>query len=410
VTGLGAVTPLGADIETAWGRLLAGESGCGPITAFESDGHPVRIACQADEFEPGDWLDRRALHRTDRFSQLAVAAARMAEADAGLDVAREPERVGASIATAQGGVESLAACCAAADTMRIHPSLVTAFMPNMAAGWVSMELGVQGPVGAPCTACAASAMAVGEGYDAIQLGRAEVMLCGGSEAGITPLAVAGFAAMRALSRRNDEPARASRPFDAGRDGFVMGEGAAVLVLEELEHARARGAKIYAELAGYGVSSDSYHMTEPDPAGSGQARAIHAALADAGANASEVDYVNAHASSTDLGDATETAAIKLALGEEKARATPISSIKGATGHCLGAAGAVEAAATVLAVRDDVVPPTINYETLDPSCDLDYVPNEARRLPVRVALSNSFGFGGHNAVIVLRKPENGAAPRP
>jgi len=395
-------------VETAWGRLLAGESGCGPITVFETDGHPVRIACQADEFEPGEWLDRRALHRTDRFSQLAVAAARMAEADSGLDVASEPDRVGASIATAQGGVASLAACCAAADSMRIHPSLVTAFMPNMAAGWVSMELGVRGPVGAPCTACAASAMAVGEGYDAIRLGRAEVMLCGGSEAGITPLAVAGFAAMRALSRRNDEPERASRPFDAERDGFVMGEGAAVLVLEELEHARERGAKIYAELAGYGVSSDSYHMTEPDPAGSGQARAIHAALADAGIEASAVDYVNAHASSTDLGDATETAAIKLALGEENARATPISSIKGATGHCLGAAGAVEAAATVLAVRDDVVPPTINYESVDPSCDLDYVPNEARRVPVEVAVSNSFGFGGHNAVIVFRKPQNGAAP--
>ncbi len=272
VTGLGAVTPLGPDVETAWRRLLAGESGCGPITAFATDGHPVRIACQADEFDPGEWLDRRALHRTDRFSQLAVAAARMAEADARLDVAREPERVGASIATAQGGVASLAACCAQAESQRIHPSLVTAFMPNMAAGWVSMELGVRGPVGAPCTACAASAMAVGEGYDAIQLGRADVMLCGGSEAGITPLAVAGFAAMRALSRRNDEPARASRPFDAERDGFVMGEGAAVLVLEELEHARDRGATIYAELAGYGVSSDSYHMTEPDPAGDGQARA------------------------------------------------------------------------------------------------------------------------------------------
>ncbi|MEN3342761.1 MAG: 3-oxoacyl-[acyl-carrier-protein] synthase [Actinomycetota bacterium] len=407
VTGLGAVTPLGPDMDTTWRRLLAGENGCGPIRAFPTDGHPVRIACEADEFEPGEWLDRRALHRTDRFAQLAVAAARMAEADARLDVAREPDRVGASIATAQGGVASLAACCAASDRQRVQPSLVTAFMPNMAAGWVSMELGARGPVGAPCTACAASAMAVGEGYDAIRLGRAEVMLCGGSEAGITPLAVAGFAAMRALSRRNDEPVRASRPFDAGRDGFVMGEGAAVLVLEEMEHARERGATVYAELAGYGVSSDAYHMTEPDPAGHGQARAIHAALADAGIETSAVDYVNAHASSTDLGDATETAAIKLALGAEKARATPVSSIKGATGHCLGAAGAVEAAATVLAVRDDVVPPTINYETVDPSCDLDYVPNEARRLPVRVAVSNSFGFGGHNAVLVLRKPANGAS---
>jgi 3-oxoacyl-[acyl-carrier-protein] synthase II len=325
----------------------------------------------------------------------------MAEADAGVSVASEPDRVGASIATAQGGVASLAECCAGADAARIHPTMVTAFMPNMAAGWVSMELGARGPVGAPCTACAASAMAVGEGYDAIRLGRAEVMFCGGSEAGITPLAIAGFAAMRALSRRNDEPARASRPFDADRDGFVMGEGSAVLVLEELEHARARGASIYAELVGYGVSSDSFHMTEPDPDGVGQARAVRAALAEAHLDASEVDYVNAHASSTPIGDATETAALKLALGEEKARSIPISSIKGAIGHCLGAAGAVEAAATVLAVRDDVVPPTINFETRDPACDLDYVPNTARRLPVRVALSNSFGFGGHNAVLAFHK---------
>jgi 3-oxoacyl-[acyl-carrier-protein] synthase II len=405
VTGLGAVTPLGADVVTTWGRLLAGEGGCAPIRSFPADGHPVRIACEAAEFEPERWLDKRALRRTDRFAQLAVAAARMAEADSRLEVAREPERVGASIATAQGGVASLAACCAGADSGRIHPTQVTAFMPNMAAGWVSMELGVRGPVGAPCTACAASAMAVGEGFDAIRLGRAEVMLCGGSEAGITPLAVAGFAAMRALSRRNDDPARASRPFDGGRDGFVMGEGAAVLVLEELEHARERGAPIYAELAGYGVSSDSYHMTEPDPAGAGQARAIRSALDDAGIDARDVEYVNAHASSTELGDATETAAVKLALGEEKARSIPISSIKGATGHCLGAAGAVEAIATVLAVHEDVVPPTINYETEDPACDLDYVPNVSRQERVRVALSNSFGFGGHNAVIVFRKHENG-----
>ena len=388
VTGLGAVTPLGGDVETTWRRLTAGESGGGPITAFATDGHPVRIACEAAEFEPERWLDRRSLRRLDRFAQFAVA---------------EPDRVGASIATAQGGVASLSACCAEAEEQRIHPSLVTAFMPNMAAGWVSMELGARGPLGAPCTACAASAMAVGEGYDAIRLGRAEVMLCGGSEAGITDLAVAGFAAMRALSRRNDDPARASRPFDAGRDGFVMGEGAAVLVLEELEHAEARGAKIYAELAGYGVSSDAHHMTEPDPGGRGSAQAIRLALADAGLEPDDVDYVNAHASSTDLGDASETAAIKLALGEEKARSIPVSSIKGATGHCLGAAGAVEAAVTTLAVARDVVPPTINQESPDPKCDLDVVPNESREQTVRVALSNSFGFGGHNAVLVLRKPD-------
>jgi 3-oxoacyl-[acyl-carrier-protein] synthase II len=235
------------------------------------------------------------------------------------------------------------------------------------------------------------------------------MLCGGSEAGITPLAMAGFAAMRALSRQNDDPAGASRPFDAGRDGFVMGEGGAVLVLEELEHARARGARVYAEMGGYGVSSDSFHMTEPDPAGTGQARAMRAALEDAGVAPSDVDYVNAHASSTGLGDTTETVAIKAALGEEKARSTPISSIKGALGHCLGAAGAVEAAVTVLALRDNIAPPTINYESFDPSCDLDYVPNKARHAELNIALSNSFGFGGHNAVLLLRSYEDeGATP--
>jgi 3-oxoacyl-[acyl-carrier-protein] synthase II len=405
VTGLGAVTPLGSDIETTWKRLVAGESAGSVITAFAPEGHPVRIACEARAFEPEQWLERRTLRRLDRFAQFAVAAARMAEADAGLDVAGEPDRMGAVMATAQGGVTSLAECCReVAEDGRIHPTLVTAFMPNMAAGWISMELGLRGPLGSPCTACAASTMAVGGGYDAIRLGRAEVMLCGGSEAGITPLAMAGFAAMRALSRRNDDPAGASRPFDSGRDGFVMGEGAAVLVLEELEHARARGARVYAEVGGYGVTSDSFHMTEPDPAGNGQARAIRAALRDAQVAPQEVDYVNAHASSTELGDATETVAIKAALGQEKAQSTPISSIKGAIGHCLGAAGAVEAAVTVLALRDKIVPPTINYEKPDPSCDLDYVPNTARDVELNIALSNSFGFGGHNAVLLLRSYED------
>jgi 3-oxoacyl-[acyl-carrier-protein] synthase II len=401
VTGLGAVTPLGADVESTWKRLVAGESGAGPITAFRTERHSVRIACEADEFDPTRWLDKRTLRKLDRFSQFAVAAARMAESDAGLDVAREPDRIGVSMATAQGGVASLAACCEQAETLRIHPTLVTAFMPNMAAGQISMELGATGPVTAPCEACAASAMAIGDGYDAIRLGRAEVMLCGGSEAGVTELAIAGFAAMRALSRRNDDPKRASRPFDADRDGFVMGEGAAVLVLEELEHALARNAPVYAEIAGYGVSSDAHHMTEPDPNGEGSARAIRLALADAGLGPEAVDYVNAHASSTPLGDASETAALKIALGEEKARATPVSSLKGATGHCLGAAGAIEACATVLTIARGVIPPTIGYETQDPLCDLDYVPNVAREATVDVAISNSFGFGGHNAVIAVRK---------
>ena len=410
MTGLGAVTPLGLDIETTWTRLVAGESAGSVITAFPSETHPVRIACEAAEFEPERWVERRTLRRLDRFAQFAVAAARMAEADANLDVGGEQDRVGAAIATAQGGVESLAECCRElAEEGRIHPTLVTAFMPNMAAGWVSLELGLRGPLSSPCTACAASAMAVGQGYDAIRLGRADVMLCGGSEAGITPLAMAGFGAMRALSRRNDIPAQASRPFDAGRDGFVMGEGAAVLVLEELEHAQARDAKVYAEVGGYGLSSDSFHMTEPDPAGTGQARAVLAALRDAGVAAENVDYVNAHASSTPLGDATETVAIKAALGEEKAGTTPMSSIKGAIGHCLGAAGAIEAAVTVLAVKHNIAPPTINYEDADPSCDLDYVPNEARPAEIDVALSNSFGFGGHNAVLLLRSYEEDSTTR-
>ncbi len=406
VTGLGAVTPLASDLAGTWSRLLAGEGACAPVSAFAVDGHPVRIACEAAEFEPSRWLDRGTQRRTDRYAQLAVAAARMAESDAGLEIAREPDRVGASIGSAQGGVASLAACCAAQP--RIRPSLVTAFMPNMAAGWVSIELGLRGPVTAPCTACAASAMSIGSGYDAIRLDRAEVMLCGGSEAGITPLAMAGFAAMRALSRRNHDPARASRPFDADRDGFVMGEGAAVIVLEELEHARARAAPIYAELAGYGVSSDAYHITEPDPAGVGQARAIRLALADAGLEAADVDYINAHASSTGLGDQNETAAIKLALGSETAHSIPISSIKGATGHCLGAAGAIEAAVTALALRDQILPPTINYQTRDPHCDLDYIPNTPRHHQLEVALSNSFGFGGHNAVLAFKRTR-ASAPR-
>src|SRR6266436_6171088 len=321
VTGLGAVTPLGADVETTWTRLVAGESGAGPITAFDTGEHSVRIACEADTFDPSNWLDKRSVRKLDRFTQFAIAAARMAEADSGID--------------------------------------------------------------------------------AIRLGRAEVMLCGGSEAGVTPLAIAGFAAMRALSRRNDDPARASRPFDAERDGFVMGEAGAVVVLEELERAQARGAKIYAEVAGYGLSSDAKHVTEPDPTGENPARAMRNACADAGIDPGEIDYINAHGTSTPLGDAAETRVIKLALGEENACKTPVSSTKGATGHCLGAGGAIEAIFSTVAIRDGKLPPTINQEVEDPECDLDYIPNESRDAEVRVAVSNSFGFGGHNASIVLKR---------
>jgi 3-oxoacyl-[acyl-carrier-protein] synthase II len=283
----------------------------------------------------------------------------------------------------------------------VNPFSIPAIIPNMGAGWVSMELGTRGPLSSQCTACAASNMAIGEGADAIRLGRADVMLCGGTEAGITRVGIAGFGAMRALSRRNEAPERASRPFDAGRDGFVMGEAGGVVVLEELEHARARGAKVYAELIGYGVSSDANHITEPDPSGENPARAMRMAFGDAGIDPSEVGYINAHGTSTPVGDASETRVIKLAVGEENAYKTPISSTKGATGHCLGAAGAIEAIFTILATKTGMLPPTINYEVEDPECDLDYIPNEARESAITVGVSNSFGFGGHNACVVFRR---------
>src|SRR2546426_5790404 len=407
ITGIGAVTPLGNDAETSWQRLLAGESGAGPITQFDSSDYFVHFACEVKDFDPSNWIERKQARRMDRFAQLILAAARQAEADSGLDIGADGDRIGASIATGIGGIKSFQDCY---DTLiergpdRVNPFAIPCIIPNMGAGWVSMELGTRGPLASQCTACAASNMAIGDGTDQIQLGRADVMLCGGTEAAINEVGIAGFGAMRALSRRNDDPKRASRPFDAGRDGFVMGEAAAIVVLEELERAKARGAKIYAEVAGYGLSSDATHITEPDPTGENPARAMRIALGDAGIDAGEVDYINAHGTSTPLGDASETRVIKMALGEENARKTPISSTKGATGHCLGAAGAIEAIFTTLAIRDGKLPPTINYEVEDPECDLDYIPNESRDADVRVAVSNSFGFGGHNASIVLKRFED------
>ena len=404
VTGLGMVTPLGSDLESSWSSLLAGASGAGPITQFDSSGYPVTFACEADSFDPGDWIDYKAARRMDRFTHLALAAARQAEADAGLDIAAEPERVGAAVATGIGGLKSFEACVAQLESRgpdRVNPFSIVQIIPNLAAGWVSMELGTKGPLLSECTACAASNMAIGDGLDAIRLGRADVMICGGTEAPISRVGIAGFAAMRAISRRNDEPERASRPFDAGRDGFVMGEAGAMVVLEELEHAQARGARIHAELLGYGLSSDATHVSDPDPTGSSPARAMRMAFADAGVEPGEIGYVNAHGTSTPIGDAAETRVLKLALGEEHAYATPVSSTKGATGHCLGAAGAVEAIFTILALERGQLPPTINYESPDPECDLDYIPNEARAQQVEVAVSNSFGFGGHNACVVFRR---------
>jgi 3-oxoacyl-[acyl-carrier-protein] synthase II len=411
ITGLGAVTPLGNDVESSWTSLLAGESGAREITLFDHSDYHVHFACELKDFEPTTWIDRKAARRMDRFAQMILAAARQAEADSGIDIAREPERVGASVATGIGGLKSFQDCYDVLKERgpdRVNPFSIPSIIPNMGAGWVSIELGTKGPLTSQCTACAASNMAIGDAVDAIRLGRADVMLAGGTEAPISRVGIAGFDAMRALSRRNDDPTHASRPFDGERDGLVMGEAAAILVLEELEHAQSRGAKVYGELIGYGVSSDAAHMTEPDPTGENPARAMRMAFADAGIDPSEVGYVNAHATSTPLGDASETRVLKLALGEENAHKTPISSTKGATGHCFGAAGAVEAVFTTLAVRDGKLPPTINYEEPDPECDLDYIPNESRDAEVNVAVSNSFGFGGHNACIVIRRSPAASQP--
>src|SRR6476646_5677708 len=404
MTGLGAVTPLGRDVESTWDGLVSGRSGAGEITQFDSSDYAVHFACEVKDFDPTEYIDRKQARRMDRFAHLIVAAARQAEADFGLAIESESDRVGAAIATGIGGLKAFQDCHSELlerGPDRVNPFSIPEIIPNMGAAWVSMQLGTQGPLSSECTACAASNMAIGDGTDAIRLGRADVMLCGGTEAAVTQVGIAGFGAMRALSRRNDDPERASRPFDAERDGFVMGDAGAVLVLEGLDHAQARGAKIYAEVAGYGLSSDAKHITDPDP--TGPVNAFKMALQEADVALDEVDYINAHATSTPVGDASATQMLKYALGEENAYRTPVSGTKGATGHCLGAAGAVEATFSVLAIRDGKLPPTINYEVEDPTCDLDYVPNEARDADVKVAVSNSFGFGGHNACVVFKRFE-------
>jgi 3-oxoacyl-[acyl-carrier-protein] synthase II len=404
VTGIGMVTPLGLDRETSWEGIAAGRSGAGRVTLFDATDAPVKIGCEVKGFDPESVLDRKTARRTDRFAQLAVAAAREAEADAGLEIATDdaPHRIGVSVAAAMGGLGTLTTTFdhlheKGAD--RMNPFWITALIPNMAAGMVSIELGARGPCATSCTACAASSMAIGDAALYIREGMADVMLAGGSEAVITPLAFGAFSAIRAMSTRNDDPEHASRPFDAERDGFVMGEGSAVLVLEELGHAETRGARIYAELLGYGLSADAEHVTALDPTGENPARAVQAAIADAGLEPSEIGYVNAHATSTPLGDSAETGVLKLVFGEEGARRIPISSTKSMTGHMIGAAGAAESAFTILAMCRDTIPPTINLENPDPECDLDYVPNESRHAEVAYGLSNGFGFGGHNACLVF-----------
>jgi 3-oxoacyl-[acyl-carrier-protein] synthase II len=404
VTGLGLVSPIGNSVVDAWSALLAGHAGAAPISRFEVDGFPVRFAAEVKDFDVLEFVDSRAARRMDRCTHLLLAAARQAERDSGLEVSAVGERAGTAIGTALGGVASFEQTVlqlAGRGPGRVSPFSIVQTLPNLAAGWVSIELGTRGPLLSESTACAASSMAIGDALDAIRLGRAEVMVCGGTEAPVTPASVAGFAAMRALSTRNDDPGSASRPFDAERDGFVLGEAAAVLVLEELEQARARRARVYAELVGYGVSSDANHVSDPDPVGANAARAVQMALADADLEPRQVGYVNAHGTSTPAGDAAETRVLKLAFGDALPGRPLVSSTKGATGHALGAAGAVEAVFTVLALHHGVLPPTINQAVPDPECDLDYLANAARTEQVEVALSNSFGFGGHNSVLAFRQ---------
>jgi 3-oxoacyl-[acyl-carrier-protein] synthase II len=403
VTGLGVVSPLGNDVDTFWRRLVAGDSAVGEITRFDTSGYRVHIAAEVKDFEPQDFIDKRKVRRLDLFSRYAVAAARMAADDAGLGAFPQAERVGAVVGSGVGGLQTLQSEVQRMIELgpdRTNPLLVPMMIPNMGAAHVSLELGAKGPLSATCTACAAGSDAVGYAARLIRHGDADVMFAGGSEAPISQVGVAGFAAARALSTRNHDPRGASRPFDAGRDGFVIGEGAGCLVLEELEHARKRGARIYAELAGVGMSSDAFHMTLPDESGESQARAVLMALAEAGLEPADLDYVNAHGTATDAGDVAETRALKSALGEHAYR-VPVSSNKSMIGHCLGAAGAIEAVATVLTVVNSLIPPTVNLTDPDPECDLDYVPLESRFQKVEVAASNSFGFGGHNVTLVFRR---------
>jgi 3-oxoacyl-[acyl-carrier-protein] synthase II len=398
---MGAITPCGLDVDETWKNVREGNSGVSCVDGFEG---AIRVAGMVQGFDPLEYIDRRTARRTDRFVHFALAAARHAIDSAGIDIAADADRIGCSVGTGIGGLKTEEVAhhkLFEAGPDRLNPYWVTALIPNMGAAEISMMYGTRGPLTTECTACAASAMSVGNAVMYIRAGMADAMLAGGVEAPVVPLGLGGFGTMRALSRRNDDPEGASRPFDAGRDGFVLAEGGAVLVLEELGRAQQRGATIHAEVLGYGMSSDAHHLTEPDPVGANPARAMQNAMADAGVTADQIGYINAHATSTPVGDAAETRALKLALGEDRARAVPISSTKSETGHLLGAAGALETILTTLAMRDRFLPPTINQTDPDPGCDLDYIPNVGREADVEIALTNSFGFGGHNAALVLRR---------
>jgi 3-oxoacyl-[acyl-carrier-protein] synthase II len=407
VTGLGAVAPNGIGTQTFWQNVIHGVSGIAPITRFDASRHDTQIAGEVKGFDPLQWIEKKEARKMDLFIHFAVAAAQMAYDDSGLKVTDDnQERIGVFVGTGMGGIPALEESHRV--LMEKGPGRISAFfipsiITNLASGQISMRFGMKGPNSCVSTACATGNHAIGDSLRIIQRGDADVMLAGGSEAVITPLTIGGFCSMKALSTRNAEPTRASRPFDKDRDGFVMGEGAGIMVLESLEHAKRRGAKIYAEIVGYGMSADAYHITQPAPEGEGAVRSMRLALEDAKVTPSQVDYINAHGTSTPAGDLNETLAIKAVFGDH-ARSLAVSSTKSMTGHLLGAAGGIESVITVLTIFHGILPPTINYETPDLECDLDYVPNTARRRDVKYALTNSFGFGGTNATLLLKKFED------
>ncbi len=404
VTGLGAITPIGNTLSEYWEGLLSARNGIGPITLFDASRHDCRMAGEVKGFDPHVYMDRKEAKRMDRFAQFGVSASKQAIADAQFVINDlNAEQVGVLIGTGIGGLKVLE------DQQEIYltkgpdrcsPFMIPMMIANMAAGLTAIHTGAKGPNSCSVTACAAGSNAIGDAFRLVQNGYAQAMICGGTEAAVTPLSVAGFAACKAMSTRNDDPSRASRPFDKDRDGFVLGEGSGILLIEELEHALARGARIYAEIVGYGATCDAYHITSPVPGGEGAARAISLALKDANLTPDQVSYINAHGTSTPANDSTETAAMKRALGDH-AYKLAVSSTKSMTGHLLGGSGGIEAVATVMAVANDRVPPTINLDNPDPDCDLDYVPHHSREQPVEVALSNSFGFGGHNVTLAFKK---------
>ncbi|WP_010501105.1 beta-ketoacyl-ACP synthase II [Paenibacillus elgii] len=405
ITGLGVMSALGRDLETFWGNLLSGKSGVSAIESFDVSEYPTRIAAEIKDFNPEDYMDKKEARRMDRFVQFAVAATMTALKDAGLNVKEDtdPERVGVYVGSGIGGLstwEEQHKILLEKGPKRVSPFFIPMMIANMASGQISMITGAKGPNSTAVTACATGTHSIGDAFKTILHGDADVMICGGAEATISPTGVAGFCALRAMSTRNDEPEKASRPFDTDRDGFVMGEGAGILILESLEHAQKRGARIYGEVIGYGMSGDAHHMTDPDP--DGAARCMVKAVKDAGIPFEAIDYINAHGTSTPIGDKSETTAIKQAFGEH-AYKLAVSSTKSMTGHLLGAAGGVEALICALALKHGMIPATINLDNQDPECDLDYVPNTPRPFDLSIVMSNSFGFGGHNATVILKKYE-------